>query len=94
MSIARVTMHEYVEENFYQGVDALYQTVRKKYFPSIEQTINIKKGPTSGISISLYPSFEDAASNLEYRTKMMEFLLPFIKESFYHEGEVTMNIID
>jgi hypothetical protein len=54
----------------------------------------MKTGPTSGISISLYLSFEDAASNLEYRTKMMEFLLPFIKESFYHEGEVTMNIID
>ena len=54
----------------------------------------MKTGPTSGISISLYLSFEDAASNLEYRTKMMEFLLPFIKESFYYEGEVTMNIID
>ena len=77
MSIARVTMHEYVGEDMHEKVDALYQTVRKEYFPTIEQTINIKTGPTSGISISLYPSFEDAALNLEGREKMMELLSPF-----------------
>jgi hypothetical protein len=37
MSIARVTMHEYVEENFYQGVDALYQTVRKDTFHQLNK---------------------------------------------------------
>lgn len=47
MSVARVTMHEYIGENMHKKFDALYQTVRKKYFPTIEQTINIKTGPTS-----------------------------------------------
>ena len=94
MSIARVTMHEFHEENMHEKMDALYDTIRKEYFPNLEQVINIKTGPTSGISIALYPSFEEAATNLEGRAKMMELLSPFVKDSFYHEGEVTMNATD
>ena len=68
MSIARITMREYIEENLHEKVDALFQTVRKELFPPIEQTINTKTSPTSGISIPLYPSFQNSASNLEHRT--------------------------
>ena len=93
MSIARVTMHEFKEENMHEEVEALYGTIVDEYFPNLEQVINIKTGPTSGISIALYPSFESAGTNLEGRAKMIELMEPYLKDSFYHEGEVIRNDI-
>ena len=91
MSSARVTMHELNEEGMHDKIEALYGSIVEEYFPQLEQVINIKTGPTSSISIAIYPSFEEAEKNLEGRAKMIELLTPFTKDSFYHEGEVTRN---
>ena len=93
MSIARVTMHEFNKEGMHDTIEALYGTIVDEYFPNLEQVINIKTGPTSAISIALYPSFEEAEKNLDGRAKMMELMEPFVKDSFYHEGEITRNDI-
>ena len=93
MSIARGTMHEFIEEGMHNKIEALYSTIVDEYFPNLEQVINVKTGPTSAISIALYPSFESAETNLEGRAKMMDMLGPYIKDSFYHEGEVTTNYV-
>lgn len=93
MSIARVTMHEYINEEDIAKTEAWYDSVRAELFPTAEQVINIKTGPTSLISIAIYPSFEDAASNLEGREKMMEQLSPMLKDGFFHEGEITYHFI-
>ena len=91
MSIARVAMHEFNEENMHEEVEAIYETIVDEYFPNLKQVINIKTGPTSGISIALYPSFENAETNLKGRSKMIKLMEPYLKDSFYHEGEVLMN---
>ena len=93
MSIARVTMHEFNEEGMHEKIETLYGKIVDEYFTNLEQVINIKTGPTSAISIALYPSFEEADKNLEGRSKMMELMGPFVKDSFYHEGEITRNDI-
>ena len=93
MSIARVTMHEYHEEGMHDKIEELYASIVDEYFPNLEQVINIKTGPTSSISIALYPSFEEAEKNLGDRTKMVELMAPYVKDSFFHEGEVTKNYI-
>ena len=89
MTIARVTMHEFFDEDGIEKVEKIYTEVRDQLFPNLLQVKNIKTGPTSGISIALYPSFEEAEKNLRGRQKMLELMEPYIKESFYHEGEVT-----
>ena len=93
MSIARVTMHELNEEGMHDKIEALYASIVDEYFPNLEQVINIKTGPTSAISIALYPSFEEAESNLDGRAKMVELMAPYVKDIFFHEGEVTKNYI-
>ena len=60
MSIARVTMHELKEEGTHHKLEEIYAKIVDEYFPNLEQVINIKTGPKSGISIALYPSFEEA----------------------------------
>ena len=64
-----------------------------EYFPNLEQVINIKTGPTSAISLAIYPSFEKAEKNLGDRTNMVELMAPYVKDSFFHEAEVTKNFI-
>ena len=93
MSIARVTLHEYINEEDIARTEAWYDSVRAELFPTAEQAINIKTGPTSLISIAIYSSFQDAAGNLEGRNKMMEHLDPVLKEVFSHEGEITYHFI-
>jgi hypothetical protein len=91
MTIARVTMLEFFDEDGIEKVEQIYTEVRDQLFPNLLQVINIKTGPTSGISIALYPSFEEAEKNLTGRQKMLDLMEPFVKDSFYHEGEVTHN---
>ena len=50
-------------------------------------------GPTSLISIAVYPSFEYAAGNLEGCKKMMEYLNLFLKDRVSHEGEVIYHYV-
>ena len=57
MSIARVTLHEYINEEDIARTEAWYDSVRAELFPTAEQAINIKTGLTSLISIAIYPSF-------------------------------------
>ena len=56
-------MHELKEEGTHQKLEEIYAKIVDEYFPNLEQGINIKTGPTSGISIALYPSFEEAEKN-------------------------------
>ena len=93
MSIARVTMHEFINEEDIEKTQIWYDSVRDELFPTAEEVINIKSGPTSLISIAVYPSFEDAAGNLEGRKKMMEYLDPFLKDGFFHEGEIIYHYV-
>ena len=58
ISVARVTMHEFIDKGTNDKIEALYGTIVDEYFPQLEQVINIKTGPTSAISIAIYPSFE------------------------------------
>ena len=60
MRNARVIMHELKEEGTHHKLEEIYAKIVDEYFSNLEQVINIKTGPTSGISIALYPSFEEA----------------------------------
>ena len=77
----------------FKEFETLYSRHMDEFFPNLEQVINIKTGPTSAISVALYPSFEEAETNLEGRAKMVELMEPLIREQFYHEGEITRNDI-
>ena len=45
------------------------------------------------ISIAVYTSFKEAAGNLKGRKKMMEYLDPFLKDGFFHEGEIIYHYV-
>ena len=89
MSIARVTMLEFFTEEDLVNCEESYLKIREEAFPSAELIVNLRTGPTSAMSLAVYPSFESAAGNLEARQKWHESLKSTLKETFYYEGEVT-----
>ena len=71
MSIAGVTIHEFVEEEGKEKTELCYDSVKDELFTTLKEVINIKKLPISLISVVVYPSLWDASGNLEGREKMM-----------------------
>ena len=89
VSIGRVSMMEFLSKEEADQAEELYIKIRAEAFPTLELVVNIRTGPTSILSFSVYPSYESAASNLEGREKFQEEISASLKDSFFHEGEVT-----
>ena len=89
MSIGRITMMEFESEKALEKSEILYHEIRGEAFPSLELVINIRTGPTSLMSVALYPDYESAASNLPSREKFQKQVEATLKDSFFHEGDVT-----
>ena len=89
VSIGRVSMMEFSSKEEADHSEELYDKIRAEPFPTLELVVNIRTGPTSILSFAVYPSYESAASNLEGREKFQEEISAGLKDSFFHEGEVT-----
>ncbi len=89
MSIGRITMMEFISEEAVDDAEILYEKIRAEAFPTLELVMNIRTGPTSLMSVAVYPSKESADSNLTARGKFQEKLDASLKDSFFHEGDVT-----
>ena len=89
VSIGRVSMMEFSSKEEADHSEELYDKIREEAFPTLELVVNIRTGPTSILSFAVYPSYESAASNLEGREKFQKEISAGLKDSFFHEGEVT-----
>ena len=56
-------------------------------------TINVRTGPKSLLSLSVYPDQETAEATLEGRKRHVEDN-EYVKDSFYYEGAVSFWKID
>jgi len=89
MSIGRISTLEFDTKEAVDQYETAYKKVHKELFPSLELLVNIKTGPTSILSIALYPDYESAASNLPEREKFKVQLGAALKDSSFQEGDVT-----
>ena len=89
MSIGRITKLEFVSEEALKQAEITYDQIRDEAFPTLELVVNIKTGPTSVVSIALYPDSQSAASNLTAREKFQEALGATLTDSSMQEGEVS-----
>ena len=89
MSIGRITKLEFESEEALKQAEITYDQIRDEAFPTLELVVNIKTGPTSVVSIALYPDSQSAASNLTAREKFQEALGPTLTNSSMQEGEVS-----
>ena len=91
MSIARITMMEFLSEKEMVESENFYQTIQKEWFGNAQTVINVRTGPTSILSFAVYSSYEDAETNLTKRKEFQDILKDkfTVVDSFYYEGDIT-----
>jgi len=91
MSIARITMMEFLSEKELVASENFYQTIQKEWFGSAQTVINVRTGPTSLLSLAVYSSYADAEKNLPKRKEFQEIVKDkfTVVDSFYYEGDIT-----
>jgi len=93
MAYARITMTEATSAEELDAGEEAYKLIREEVFPGIQMTINVRTGPQSLLSLSVYPDQETAEATLEGRKKHVEDN-DYVKDSFYYEGDVSFWKID
>ena len=88
MSVGRITKLEFKSEEALKQAEIIYDKIRDEAFPTLELVVNIKTGPTSVVSIALYPN-ANAASNLQARESFQKTLGETLTDSSMQEGEVS-----
>ena len=91
LSIARISMIEYLSEKEVVASENFYQTIQKEWFGNAQTVINVRTGPTSLLNLAVYSSYEDAETNLPKRKEFQDILKNkfTVVDSFYYEGDIT-----
>ena len=88
MSTARINMLEFDSEEDLNQRAGTYQREAPKLFPNAEILLTIKTGPTSAMSVSIYPDEKSAEESLIRRNKHFKAAEVQPREAWYLEGEV------
>ena len=88
MSTARINMLEFDSEEDLNQRARTYQREAPKLFPNAEILLTIKTGPTSAMSVSIYPDEKSAEESLIRRNKHFKAAKVQPREAWYLEGHV------
>ena len=94
MSVARVTMVDYISEEAADEFEAVYQEICPKMLPDADALILVRTSTTSGLSIAIYKSEQLAEEMLPTRAKMIEQCPTSIKDMFHLEGSVSLHYVN
>ena len=93
MSIARINMLEFETEEDLAKRAELYGKDAPTLFPNAEILLTIKTGPTSAMSVSIYPDEKSAKDSLIRRDKHFKAAEVQPREAWYLEGKVVQRHI-
>ena len=88
MSTARINMLEFDSEEDLNQRAEMYQREAPELFPNAEILLTIKTGPTSAMSVSIYPDEKSAEESLIRRNKHFKAAKVQPREAWYLEGHV------
>ena len=88
MAYARITITEATSAEELNSGEEARKIFREEVFPGIQMTINVRTGPKSLLSLSVYPDQETAEATLEGRKRQVEDN-EYVKDSFYYEGAIS-----
>ena len=94
MSVARVTMVDYVSEEAADKFEPDYKIICQKALPEADSLILIRTGPTSGLSVAIYRDEELAEAMLPKRQAMLEQFTDVFEDFFHLEGPVSLHYIN
>ena len=91
MTVARISMAEFNSEESANIFEERYQKVAPPALPEANSLTMIRTGPTSVMSVALYPDLETANNTLEARKDMLEEFLHTVKDLWHMEGAVSLH---
>ena len=94
MSVARVTMVDYVSEEAADKFEPDYKIICPRALPEADPLILNRTGPTSGLSVAIYRDEELAEAMLPKRQAMLEQFTDVFKDFFHLEGPVSLHYIN
>ena len=86
---ARVNMIDFVSEQALEETQKRYAEIRDNTYPGLEFTANVRTGPQSLMSLSIYVSEAALNATTENHTKFIGSISDLVKDIFFYEGEVT-----
>ena len=94
MTVARISMAEFESEKIANYFEERYRTVAPPALPEANSLIMIRTGPTSVMSVAIYPDIGTANSTLQARKDMLEEFLDTFKDLWHMEGEVSLHHVN
>ena len=94
MTVARITMVEYMSEQVADKFEDEYKIVCPKALPEANAHILIRTGPSSGMSVAIYKDEETAERLLEARQRMLDGFPNVFKDHWHLQGEVSLHYIN
>ena len=94
MSVARVTMVDYISEEAADEFEAVYQEICPKMLPEADALILVRTSTTFGLSIAIYRAEELAEKMLPTRAKMLAQSTKGIKDMFHLEEPVGLHYVN
>ena len=94
MTVARISMADFDSEESADIFEERYRLVAPPAFPEAHSLTMIRTGPTSVMSVALYPDIETANGTLEARKEMLEEFMDTGKDLWHMEGSVSLHHIN
>ena len=91
MSVARITMVDYISEKAADEFDEQYQILCPKMIPEADAFVLVRTGPTSGLSVAVYKNETLAEEVMPKRSEMLAQYSDSIKDMFHMEGPVSLH---
>jgi len=91
MSYARINIFEVISEEVADKLTAEFKAHAPGEFPGATQLLSIRTGPTTGISLNVYPTAEAMEDASAARASRVEKFQPYLKSMDVHEGEISLN---
>lgn len=94
MSVARITMVDYISEEAADEFEAQYQILCPKMIPEADAFVLVRTGPISGLSLAIYKSEALAEETMPKRAEMLAQCPDSIKDMFHLEGPVSLHYVN
>ena len=89
VEFARVNMIDFVSEDVLEEVQDRYAKIREKDYPGLEFTVNVRTGPQSIMSLSIFGSEAALLATTENHQQFIASTSDLVKEFFFYESHVS-----
>ena len=94
MSVARITMVEYMSKEAADDFEPRYSEVAPNFLPEADNLILVRTAETSGMSVAIFKDEQTAEKALDNRKRMLDSFTDTFKDYWHLQGPVSLNFVN